>query len=88
MCGAHWHLVPQNIQRAVYRAYRPGQCDDKNPSSSWHTAADAAIGYVAALDGQAMRVKEVTALSGFGFETSTDAYGNLTVKLAALKALA
>jgi hypothetical protein len=47
MCGRHWKMVPARIQRAVYRHYRPGQCDDMNPSKEWHEAANAAIGTVA-----------------------------------------
>jgi hypothetical protein len=27
-CGAHWRRVPQKIQKAVWAAYRVGQCDD------------------------------------------------------------
>jgi hypothetical protein len=38
MCAAHWRLVPKVIQRAVWAAYRPGQCDDKQPSEEWHRA--------------------------------------------------
>lgn len=43
MCPKHWRMVPRALQQAVYDAYRPGQCDDKNPSRAWHEAADAAI---------------------------------------------
>lgn len=46
MCITHWRMVPKNYQKAVWDAYRPGQCDDKNPSEAWHKAADAAISYV------------------------------------------
>jgi hypothetical protein len=47
--------------------YRPGQCDDKNPSEAWHQAADAAIGFVAALEGQPVRPAEHEALTAFGY---------------------
>lgn len=47
MCGRHWRMVPRAIQSSVYAAYRPGQCEDKRPSESWHLAADAAIASVA-----------------------------------------
>jgi len=47
MCGPHWRMVPADLQRAVWAAYRPGQCDDKSPSAAWHEAADAAIAAVA-----------------------------------------
>ena len=47
MCFKHWRMVPRLLQRAVWRAYRSGQCDDKRPSEAWHQAADAAIRAVA-----------------------------------------
>lgn len=47
MCLKHWRMVPRDIQRRVWSTYRPGQCDDKQPSESWHEAADAAIAAVA-----------------------------------------
>ena len=46
-CLPHWRMVPRAIQQAVWRHYRPGQCDDKSPSKEWHEAADAAIAAVA-----------------------------------------
>jgi hypothetical protein len=67
MCRGHWYRVPAKIQRAVWAAYRHGQCDDKNPSEAWHEAADAAIGYVATLEDQPLRVSEVEALKKFGY---------------------
>lgn len=50
MCARHWAMVPRELGRAVWRHYRAGQCDDKNPSSEWHKAADAAIEAVHALE--------------------------------------
>lgn len=47
MCRKHWALVPKALQRAVWRTYRVGQCDDKDPSADWLDAADAAIAAVA-----------------------------------------
>ena len=67
MCGRHWGRVPRVIQRAVWASYRVGQCDDRNPSEAWHEAADAAIGYVATLDDQPLRVSEMNALTKFGY---------------------
>lgn len=67
MCYRHWMLVPKKIQRAVWASYRPGQCDDKHPSESWHEAADAAIGYVAKLERRPLRPCEVEALNALGF---------------------
>lgn len=51
MCLAHWRMVPGALQRAVWVAYREGQCDDKNPSAEWHVAADRAIAAVAREEG-------------------------------------
>ena len=67
MCPAHWRQVHPRLQRGVYATYRDGQCDDMDPSKEWHVAADAAIGYVAALDKQPLRMAEVNALVAAGF---------------------
>ena len=66
MCGRHWRMVPRILQRAVWAAYRPGQCDDKRPSEAWHLAADAAIGSVARAEGQPVRQVELDAIRSFG----------------------
>jgi len=50
MCYPHWRMVPVDLQRDVYRHYRKGQCDDKNPSPEWLRAARAAIDAVQALE--------------------------------------
>lgn len=50
MCRRHWFMVSKRVRDAVWRAYRPGQCDDKLPSESWHKAADAAISEVAEIE--------------------------------------
>jgi hypothetical protein len=67
MCRAHWRLVPRPLQRAVWGAYRPGQCDDKRPSKAWHQAADAAIGFIAELEGRGVSDSERAALQAFGY---------------------
>jgi hypothetical protein len=67
MCYAHWRKVPSQVQRAVWAAYRPGQCDDMRPSKDWHLAADAAIGYVAKSGGLGLTAKEREAMMHFGF---------------------
>ena len=46
MCKRHWFMVPKPIRDRVWATYRPGQCDDKDPSDPWHEAADAAIAAV------------------------------------------
>ncbi|TCS35832.1 hypothetical protein EDC30_109131 [Paucimonas lemoignei] len=43
MCLKHWRMVPKDLQRDVWRHYRPGQCNDKNPSAAYLGAARAAI---------------------------------------------
>ncbi len=65
MCLRHWRMVPRAIQRAVWAAYRPGQCDDKSPSDAWMRAADAAIGAVASKEGQPLRDVEREAMGAF-----------------------
>lgn len=65
MCYRHWQRVPHDIKRAVWAHYRPGQCDDKRPSAEWHEVADAAIGYVAWLEGKPLRESEQKALEKF-----------------------
>jgi len=68
MCLDHWRKVPRSIQRIVWATYRPGQCDDGHPSAGWHRAADAAIGFVARLEGQQVRPTEVEALEALGYK--------------------
>lgn len=52
MCLKHWRMVSKDTQIEVWRHYRPGQCDDKNPSEAWHKAADQAILEVATKEGR------------------------------------
>lgn len=47
MCLRHWRMVPHYQQKAVLRAYRIGQCDDKQVSKEWLRAADLAVKSVA-----------------------------------------
>lgn len=46
MCFRHWKMVPAELQAAVWKHYRAGQCDDMRPSAAWHEAATAAIAAV------------------------------------------
>lgn len=55
MCPRHWKMVDFNLQREVWRTYRPGQEVDKRPSEEWHKAADAAIECVAKKEGREAR---------------------------------
>lgn len=48
MCRRHWFMVPKPLRDRVWATYRPGQCDDKDPSAAWLDAADAAIAAVTA----------------------------------------
>lgn len=57
MCYRHWQMVPMVVQRAVWLHYRPGQCDDKQPSQKWHAAADWAIASVALQEGRISKEK-------------------------------
>lgn len=50
MCLAHWRMVSPELQREVWRTYRPGQCDDMSPSAEWFVAANAAIDAVDAIE--------------------------------------
>jgi hypothetical protein len=50
MCLKHWNLVPKALQRAVWEAYRPGQCEDMRPSFEWLKAAGEAV--------EAVRIQE------------------------------
>lgn len=42
MCFVHWRLVPLELRRRIWKYYRPGQCDDMNPSKEYVQAAKAA----------------------------------------------
>jgi hypothetical protein len=66
MCKRHWFRVPKRVRDAVWAHYRPGQCDDMNPSQAWHRAADAAIGFVARAEGHGISKNEADALEAFG----------------------
>lgn len=65
MCPGHWRRLPKAIQYAVWKAYRPGQCelrDGLRPSAAWFEAANTAIGYIADLEGQPLTASERDAL--------------------------
>lgn len=72
MCPAHWKMVPKEVQAAVWKHYRVGQCDDRNPSKAWHRAADAAIRAVAELELERARKKEAQAISREERRTGVD----------------
>ncbi len=47
MCRVHWALVPQDVQRAVWREYREGQEQDKRPSAAYLAVQQLAVMLVA-----------------------------------------
>ena len=34
-CRTHWFLLPQELRIAIWRTYRPGQEEDKQPSQEY-----------------------------------------------------
>lgn len=60
MCAKHWRMVPRALQQDVWKNYRDGQCDDKQPSEAWHEAADAAIDAVLRKECAIAKAKPVT----------------------------
>jgi hypothetical protein len=77
MCRRHWGRVPRVVQQDVWKHYRPGQCDDKDPSPAWHRAADAAIGAVAVKELRPISKNELTALLSYGFNEARLAQGTV-----------
>ncbi len=43
MCAKHWRMCGPDIQRMIWRTYRPGQEIDKNPSRAYLLAQRAAV---------------------------------------------
>jgi hypothetical protein len=39
-CKAHWFKLPKSLRDEVWRAYRPGQEIDKNPSNEYIAVAN------------------------------------------------
>jgi hypothetical protein len=44
MCKDHWFSLRPAMQRAIWKEYRPGQENDKNPSSRYMAVQRRAIG--------------------------------------------
>lgn len=63
-CTKHWYMLSYRIRQSVWRAYRPGQCDDMNPSEEYCKVAKEAVRYVAKKEG----VKPDTSLYDFLLE--------------------
>lgn len=51
MCKKHWSLVPDEIQKEVWKHYRKGQEVDKKPSEEYLRAQMVAVNHVAFLEG-------------------------------------
>jgi hypothetical protein len=51
-CKRHWFMVPKAIRDRIWATYRPGQCDDKNPSRAYLLAAREAVVAVAEKEGR------------------------------------
>jgi hypothetical protein len=58
MCRSHWFSLPAQLRKAIYRAYRHGQCDDLNPSKEYCETAQACILYIAKKEGIEVTGKE------------------------------
>lgn len=50
-CKTHWFQLPKGMRDRVWRAYRPGQCDDWAISHEYAEAARAAVRYIADKEG-------------------------------------
>jgi hypothetical protein len=46
MCGYHWHMVPHDLQRTVWKHFDVRQLRTHRPTDDWYAAANAAIEYV------------------------------------------
>lgn len=44
-CRRHWFTWPKHIRDAIWRAYRPGQERDKNPSAVYIAASNEATAW-------------------------------------------
>jgi hypothetical protein len=38
-CTKHWFMLPKHLRNEIWKAYRPGQENSKDPSSSYLTVA-------------------------------------------------
>ncbi len=52
MCRKHWFSLPKAMRDAIWRTYRPGQCDDWQISQAYSEAAKAAVRLIAAKEGR------------------------------------
>lgn len=47
VCRKHWGMLDERIKAAIWRHYRPGQENDKNPSLSYLAVQQYAVGVLA-----------------------------------------
>lgn len=51
MCRRHWFTLPKSLRDRIWDTYRPGQCDDMNPSQDYCIAAKACVIFIAEIEG-------------------------------------
>lgn len=51
MCAPHWRRVPKVLQSAIWKHYRPGQENDKNPTLCYLVVQQLAVAAVASKEG-------------------------------------
>lgn len=51
MCRKHWFNLPMKMRNKIWANYRPGQCDDKNPSMEYCLIAKECVIYLARKEG-------------------------------------
>jgi hypothetical protein len=62
MCRTHWDLVPDDLQQAVWAAYRPGQERDKRPTEHYLIVSTRAAIAVAEAEGRTVPRTPLVAL--------------------------
>lgn len=67
-CAYHWHMVPFAIQRAVWKAYVPGQETRKDPTDEYMAAHCRAVAAVARKEGKLKAAAEYEALAAHHLE--------------------
>ena len=46
MCSRHWFMLPKPMRNSIWRVYRPGQEEDKQPSPEYIQTARACVKYL------------------------------------------
>lgn len=52
MCRRHWFMLPELYRQRIWSAYRPGQEEDKRPSSLYLKVSADCIEFIAKLEGK------------------------------------